>query len=116
MSCWLYAGYINTNGYGKILANSTAYYAHRIMYENVIGEIPQGLQIDHLCRVRACINPEHLQAVTRHENILRGTAHSAINARKTHCKRGHEFTQENTYSNNGRWCKTCKRLRRKGQL
>lgn len=71
--------------------------------------------IDHLCGVRRCVNPEHLEAVTHRENLLRGTGFAAVNAAKTHCPHGHEYTPENTYHNpnpnGGRICRTCKRKR-----
>lgn len=86
--------------------------AHRIMYELTRGPIPPGLEIDHLCRRRDCCNPWHLEAVTTRENILRGNGACAIHARQTHCKRGHEFTEENVYRRNdgGRECRICKKL------
>lgn len=71
--------------------------AHRWAYEQQVGPIPEGLEIDHLCRNRACVNVEHLEPVTRRENILRGVSMTAQHARKTHCKQGHPFTPENTY-------------------
>lgn len=79
------------------------------MYELYKGAIPEGLQIDHLCRVRRCINPDHLEAVTRHENILRGESVIAKLARKTHCSKGHPFDAQNTYQRltGGRDCKAC---------
>ncbi len=126
-------------------------YVHRYVYELLVGPIPDGFDIDHLCRVRNCVNPEHLEAVTHRENMLRGDTLAAANAAKTHCpkghaldgrdthgrycttcdprpghyrdrthcKRGHEFTQENTYlepSGKGRACKTCRTARSKASL
>jgi hypothetical protein len=86
--------------------------AHRFAYEMIVGPIPDGLHIDHLCRNRACVNPAHMEPVTQRENTLRGIAVSATNARKTHCSAGHEFTSENTRTrsdNGGRRCRTCAR-------
>ena len=101
------------NGYGVIRGrvpdNEKLYLVHRLTYELIRGPIPEGLQIDHLCRVRACVNPNHMELVTQSENIRRGMAPSAINARKTHCYKGHPFSEENTYvSPKGeRYCRTC---------
>ena len=90
--CWLWTGTItNTYGYLWIIGKRTSVPAHRIAYEILIGPIPSGLQIDHLCRNRICVNPAHLEVVTRRENILRGIGPTAIHARSTHCPRGHEY-------------------------
>ncbi|MGO3650436.1 HNH endonuclease signature motif containing protein [Agrococcus casei] len=89
--------------------------AHRFAYADSRGAIPEGLEIDHLCRNRSCVNPKHLEAVSKRENLARGYAVPAINARKTHCKRGHEFTAENTYRwGSSRICRACKRLPSRG--
>lgn len=111
--CWEWTGSTNGCGYGRLYANppsrkSTA--AHRVMYEMVRGEIPNGLTLDHLCRNRLCINPQHLEPVTNRENVLRGIGISAHNKRKTHCCRGHELSGHNLIpnSNDGRDCRTCK--------
>jgi hypothetical protein len=84
-------------------------YAHRVLYRLVNGPIPIGAEIDHLCRNRSCVNPDHLEAVSHRENLMRSPiAPAAINARKTHCKYGHEFTQTNTYVSSGRRrCRLC---------
>lgn len=82
--------------------------AHRMAYEELVGPIADGLQIDHLCRVRCCVNPAHLEPVTQAENIRRGVSPTAANRRKTHCKHGHEFTTENTrLVPEGRICRRC---------
>lgn len=115
--CWLYAGYKNTIGYGQIfytVNGKTKYeYAHRVSYETFIAPIPEGLAIDHLCSVRHCINPLHLEAVSLRTNTLRGRG-VLVNKLKTHCPLGHEFTLENTLYNSKRWriCKTCETARR----
>ncbi|KAB2977369.1 HNH endonuclease [Streptomyces sp. SS1-1] len=86
--------------------------AHRVAYQEIVGPIPEGLQLDHLCRVRHCVNPAHLEPVTSRENTLRGENLVAINAAKTHCKRGHLFDAANTYRwRNSRICRECRRLR-----
>ena len=92
--------------------------AHRVAYEKAYGPIPEGLVIDHLCRNGLCVNPEHLEAVTRKENILRGEGACAQNARKTHCKRGHELIPENLIerSDGRRDCLLCDRIRRRPHL
>ncbi len=103
------------NGYGQFGMGSRVLYAHRAAYEIYVGPIPGGLHIDHLCRNRGCVNPEHLEAVTQRENTLRGVGVAAACARKTHCLRGHEFKPENTYrgrSDGSRECITCRALRK----
>lgn len=110
--CWLWRSKINQAGYGMIWGGielGRELRAHRVAYELHVGPIPDGLTIDHLCRVRHCVNPDHLQAVTRGTNVLRGASGPAANARKTHCKRGHEFTPENTYVTKAgyRNCRAC---------
>lgn len=112
--CWEWIGAMSGNGYGSIRIDHKARNAHRVSYELVVGLIPEGLTLDHLCRNRACVNPEHLEPVTIGVNTLRGESVSAINARKTHCVNGHEFTLENTYIRRqkggyGRMCRECGR-------
>lgn len=81
-NCWEWTGHIMANRYGQFWCNGKMQLTHRISYELFKGDIPQGLHIDHLCRNRKCCNPDHLETVTNKENILRGIAPSAINARK----------------------------------
>jgi len=108
--CWLWLGSLTTEGYGRW--SRKCLMAHRISYELVHGPIPKDLEVDHLCRVHACVNPNHMEIVTRKENILRGTAPSARFAKATHCKHGHEFNLKNTYwrKHGGRACRRCQCL------
>ena len=115
-TCWLWTAHCNPDGYGRYRLNGTIRVAHRVAYEALTGPVPEGLDLDHLCRVRNCVNPEHLEPVTKRTNTLRGTGMSAERARQTHCKNGHEFTPENTYTWRAmRRCRTCRAdyLRRK---
>ena len=108
--CWYWMSSINKKGYGNFWINGTSKIAHRISYELFRGKIPQNLQVDHLCRNRRCVNPQHLELVTLQENVKRGN--SGINmSSRTHCPKGHEYNKENTFTNlNGsRVCKTCYR-------
>jgi hypothetical protein len=111
--CWVWGGIINAGGYGRVNVAGLDYrrqlQAHRVAYELFKGEIPDTYQVDHLCRNRRCVNPNHLEAVTQHENILRSEAPAAINARKTHCKRGHDLADAYITSAGGRQCRVCKR-------
>jgi hypothetical protein len=107
--CWEWPG-ISQDGYGRKWWRGRTEYVHRIAYELLRGPIPDGLTVDHLCRNRACVNAAHHELVTGKENTLRGISPSAMNARKTHCKRGHPFTRANTYTRRprGRGCRICK--------
>jgi len=98
------------SGYGQIRWHGRKWQAHRLVYELSGRTIPDGLQIDHLCRVRLCVNPEHLEPVTVKENVLRGVGPSAINARKTACIRGHPLIPS-PWNRNKRVCLVCMRAR-----
>lgn len=114
-TCWLWTAVI-VGGYGKFWLDRHVG-AHRFCYELLVGPVPDGLVLDHLCRVRHCVNPDHLEPVTHRENVSRGVGPTAINSQKTHCKRGHPFTKENTGfmrrwkegdgTSLSRFCKTC---------
>lgn len=109
--CWIWQG-ATTNGYGRISDGmGKVGLTHRIAYEHLVGPIPDGLVIDHLCRNTRCCNPECLQAVPSQVNTLRGIGITAVNAVKTHCIRDHEFTPENTVVRGGRrYCQACVRM------
>ena len=109
--CVEWTGVIAGKGYGRIYVTRTrSVMAHRAIYEGCFGKIPDGLVIDHLCRKPNCINPRHMEIVTNKENVLRGVGISAMNAKKTHCKRGHELSGKNLIprANGARVCRTCK--------
>ncbi len=104
-TCWLWTGSLNADGYGNFRGRG----AHRVAYELVIGPIPEGHTLDHLCRVRHCVRPDHLEPLTLGENVLRGEGWSALNARKTHCPQGHAYTPENTLLyRDHRYCRACR--------
>lgn len=106
--CWYWTASVTNGGYGRFLAGDKTRVAHRVAYEWAKGPVPAGLQLDHLCRVRHCVNPDHLEPVTARENVLRGEGSAAFNARKTHCKRGHELAGDNMFIKQGqRICRRC---------
>lgn len=108
---WTGPRWKNGYGHGGKWVKGSSNYTHRAAYILSKGPIPAGLVIDHLCRNRVCINPAHLEVVTQAENVHRG-----VSAQKTHCKRGHEYTPENTrrYTNGRRVCGECTRVRARG--
>jgi hypothetical protein len=89
--CWEWVACRTAMGYGRFVVDRRVRAAHRVAYELSVGPIPEGLEIDHLCRNRACVNPAHLEAVSHRVNVLRGTAPAAVNKRKTHCPCGREY-------------------------
>ena len=111
--CVLWTGATNSGGYGTIWSEGRNRFVHRLMYEMFVGRIPDGLQLDHLCRVRHCASPAHLEPVTLRVNLLRGQTPAAVNAAKTHCPAGHEFDLLNTYWNpqGSRECRACNRAK-----
>ncbi len=109
--CWLWTGDRYENGYGRgWIGKGLSRQAHRAVYLVLVGQVPEGLVLDHLCRTKLCVNPRHLDVVTHRENILRGEGIAAINAVKTHCVHGHEFDEENTrWTRQGwRYCQRCR--------
>jgi hypothetical protein len=119
-TCWLWTGATTASGYGNIMVSSqggkkTYRAAHRVSYELLVGQIPGKLSLDHLCRNRRCVNPQHLEPVTQRVNLLRGVGLTATNASKEHCLRGHEYTPNNTVvwidkrGSITRKCRTCRR-------
>ncbi len=109
-SCWLWRGFINNNGYSYFSYEGKNIRAHRFSYELFEGEIPDTLTVDHLCRVKNCVNPAHLQLTTNRDNVMRGNGVGVINSRKTHCPQGHRYSEENTYvKKHGRECRICRR-------
>lgn len=108
--CWTWFGASTVLGYGRFIYRKKVHYAHRISYRHFVGVIPKGKELDHKCRIPWCINPEHLEAVTHRENMLRGNTIEAKNAVKTHCRAGHPLSGDNLYMRgNKRGCFACRR-------
>ena len=117
--CWHWAAALNAQGYGytRLAGHGSQLGAHRVVWLLLRGPIPEGLHLDHLCRVRRCVNPAHLRAVTCRENVLAPGSRcaSAVNARKAHCPHGHPYDEDNTFvagargGKRYRQCKTCLR-------
>lgn len=113
-TCWLWTGAIGrATGYGRTSdGNGKVRDAHRWIWEQLRGAVPEGLELDHLCRVRHCVNPDHLEPVTPRENTLRGVGASAINARKTRCPKGHLYdmtVRRTSRAAPDRACSECRR-------
>lgn len=112
--CWNWVARVDKDGYGVFSLNRKNVRAHRYSYEEYKGKIGSGLVIDHLCRNKSCVNPDHMETVTNKENILRGFWGGAINHRKTHCINGHPLSGKNLYvqvKTGKRYCRTCDRRR-----
>jgi len=110
--CWEWTGCKLRTGYGQFNDGRSIVLAHRWAYENFARPVPAGCELDHLCRNRACVNPWHLEPVSHTENLARGSGAGAMAVRTNRCKRGHEFTPENTrHRERGRRaCRTCDRM------
>jgi len=117
--CWLWNNYLTKSGYAVASFEGKITRVHRFSYESFIKKIPKGLVIDHLCRVRHCVNPDHLETVTQRENLHRSTLTlTYLHKIKTHCVHGHPFSKKNTYIIKGpygkfRMCRTCSLARSK---
>lgn len=106
--CWIWRGRENQDGYGRLMAGGTTQLAHRYVYSQLVGPIPEGLQIDHLCRVRMCVNPEHLEPVTQRVSLNRGEGASHRAARADLCQSGrHRFSEVGFYVN-AKGCRNCR--------
>lgn len=126
--CWEWLGYISQKGYGQLSCNCRGIAAHTFSYELFIGPVPMGLELDHLCNVKHCVNPVHLEPVTQAENMRRAGGYALLAQKggrargvqlkaKTHCPQGHPYDAVNTYINKGaRNCRICPQLARKKKM
>lgn len=107
-ACWLWTAHVHRSGYGAFWDGDRQVWAHRYSYQEAKGAVPDGLVLDHLCRTRACVRPDHLEAVTQKVNCERG-----LNASKTHCPQGHPYAGGNlyVYPDGSRRCRTCQQAR-----
>lgn len=108
-NCWEWIACTNNDGYGRFRLNGKPQLTHCLSYEDKFGKIPKGLELNHICRNRHCVNPDHLEAITHKENIQKGIS---ANRNKTHCPQGHEYTEKNTYIHPSmkRMCRTCRQI------
>lgn len=112
--CWEWNRKLNNRGYGVTNVNKKRWYVHRLMWTLMVGPIPDGMEIDHMCRNRACCNPEHLDLVTGQVNTLRGVSPASSHAKRDECSYGHEYTAETMHVVRGaRRCRICERRRDK---
>jgi HNH endonuclease len=114
-TCWYWTGRIDEDGYGRFRFNlegrQIEVRAYRFGYILLVGDIPDGHELDHLCKNRSCVRPDHLEPVIHRVNTLRSDNFIAVNAKKTHCPKGHAYDEANTYlyPNGSRQCRTCRR-------
>lgn len=110
LSCWHWRGARSSGGYGQIWVDGKLRPAHRVMYELKVAQVPEDLVIDHLCRVRHCVNPDHMEVVSQEENIRRGEGGKNYRD-KTHCPQGHPYAGDNLYTapSGNRLCRKCQR-------
>ena len=111
--CWNWTACLSARGYGRFQLNGNTYAAHRVSFVLHGGILEKDKEIDHKCRNKSCVNPDHLQQITHKENVLIGESLQAKNKRKTHCIRGHEFKDSTTYyrpDDGGRTCNICRML------
>lgn len=106
--CWIWTGYTHSSGYGRMPWNGRQQNAHRAIYEMFHGPVDKDKEVDHLCRVRCCVNPNHMEPVPHRINSLRGMGVAAFNAVKTSCVNGHPFSDENTYVSKYKYRRNCK--------
>jgi HNH endonuclease len=111
--CWIWIGNTNERGYGRFKFSGKTVKAHRHSYQQKHGPIPKELELDHKCRVRCCVNPAHLEAVTHQENIRRGETGKYHRKKKTHCSQGHPYSGDNLYINPNTGCRSCKSCSRR---
>lgn len=110
--CWIWQGATTRNGYGMVQVDGRRWMAHRYAYTALVGPVQPQLDLDHLCRRRACVNPDHLEPVTRSENLRRGMPRGEHLRARTECPRGHPYDERNTAVRNGhRICRACDRDR-----
>ena len=112
LGCWQWTGAKDTSGYGHVTRSRKRKRSHRVAYEYLLGPIPAGLQIDHLCKNKVCVNPDHLEPVTHQENLRRGESPPMKNARRTECRRGHRYEDVYVDRDGARHCRECRRVRR----
>ena len=109
--CWLWVAALDEEGYARFHFMGTNRNAYKLAFEVLRAPVPPGLFLDHLCRVRCCVNPWHLEPVSKRENAIRGDSRPAVNLRKAHCPRGHPYSPENTTfgrNRNHRLCRMCR--------